>query len=129
MRRSKLERMARLRAQRADYDADQGEVWREVREYATRRCARSETMALTEVVERDRGSMQEYVEAIPCRLDQTGLAAFIDGELASIDIVAEPKVYATLHRKLLESLAAEALDREPVPSENMSAPDHAAPRW
>lgn len=113
MRRTKTARITRNLRTSGTYDADQCEVWREVADYAARRGARSETGAYADVVATDRATLTDYVGAFPCADGQTGIAGFLGGHLVAVDVVSSPATYASLHRRLVEALAAEALDRPP----------------
>jgi hypothetical protein len=111
LRRRKARRVAdSLRCQRG-YDADQQAVWADVAAYATRRGANSPTGALADVIERDRGDLDRFVVALPAQPGQLGLAAYLDGELMSVDVLATASAFAALYPRLVAAIAAEAIER------------------
>jgi len=100
----------------AGYDADQSAVWSEVGAYAARRHTKSQTGAITDVFERDRKAIDEYVAALPVQPGQSGLAAFVQDRFVALDVLGRPEVYVTVHERWVRALAADALDtggREP----------------
>lgn len=112
MRRTKVKRVTANLRRTGAYDADQHQVWAEVDSYARRRAVRTPTGALADVTARDGATISAYVEATPCIDGQTGVAAFVNGELAALDILGNATAYAELHPRLIGAIAAEAVEAD-----------------
>ncbi len=91
--------------------AIQGEVWQEIgamrQEYA-----HSPTGAMNDIYESRRGQLGEMCRAIPLRPGQVGSIAAINGEMRVLDYVSRPDVYVSLHERLVQGYALDALAGE-----------------
>lgn len=99
--------------------ADQGAVWNEVDQLAADHDAEdlAPTRASHDVYEARRGSLNKICDEIPLHDGQVGAIAAYGGEIQILDLVSRPDAYRTLHRRLVQGYALEAV----------AAPDEAAP--
>ena len=111
MRGAKAERMAFRLAENDEYDAVQSEIWNDVARYSNAREVSSETGALTDVLDRDSEQVEEYVEGVRAEDDWVGFAAYIEGELAGIDVFGQPASCAAAHERLMRSYGHETVLR------------------
>ncbi|MCE5252994.1 MAG: hypothetical protein LLG45_02100 [Actinomycetia bacterium] len=98
----------------ARYGGAQAEVWDEVAESIHRLGVRSGTMALADNYESRGGDVDEYVKALCPDDDEAlagmvGVAVFVNGRLACLDLLQPPKRFRQLYPKLLRGYALEAL--------------------
>jgi hypothetical protein len=91
--------------------ADQSEVWAEVDQLAADYDAQSAapTHASHDVYESRRGSLDAICADVPLHEGQLGAIAAYGGELQILDLVSRPDAYRTLHRRLVQGYALEAL--------------------
>ena len=111
MRGAKAERMAFRLAENDEYDAVQSEIWNDVAAYACEREVRSETGALSDALDRDSEQVEEYVEGVRAEDDWVGFAAYIEGELAGIDVFGQPSSCKAAHERLMRSYGHETVRR------------------
>jgi hypothetical protein len=93
-----------------EYRSDQGAIWDEIAEKASRRGARSPSMAMAEIYEKDRPSIQEYVGHFKLIDSQVGAVFMINGKAVGIDSFGKANTFSKVFRKLLESYALDAVD-------------------
>lgn len=92
-------------------NSNQGEVWTQVEEMASSAHSTSPTGAMRDVyahMEHDLQASMRFFTPLP---GQRGLAAFIDGRLAGIEYLSQPRAFAKVFDKLLRSYALDALQR------------------
>ncbi|MCC6739329.1 MAG: hypothetical protein IT452_09800 [Planctomycetia bacterium] len=93
------------------YDADQGAVWDDVASYSARRGVASRTDALADAVEVSLPGAEQLAQGIRPAEGQTGLAVFINGRFAGLDLFGRPAVLAAAHDALVRASALEAMDQ------------------
>ncbi|PSJ72083.1 hypothetical protein C7N43_36070 [Sphingobacteriales bacterium UPWRP_1] len=93
----------------AGYDAQQGEVWNDIEQYHHAFNSSSNSRALRDVFNQQKGGIGQFAEQIPPQPGQCGLAVFLNGKLAGFDVVSGAQAYQNLHHKLMNSYAIEAL--------------------
>lgn len=91
------------------FNAEQGDVWHDVRDLHQRGGTGSRTQAMKDAYELKQKQIAAYVEAFPLEAGQKGMIVFMNGELAGMDNVSRFAAYADVHEKLLKSHAIEAL--------------------
>jgi hypothetical protein len=110
MRKSKSERVTRSLRNSGCADADQQAVWREVAAYSEARAVPSPTSALADVYEADASHKERYRKAMPApRAGQTGMAVWVRGRLAALDVLGRPEAFEEAYERLLHAAIAEAL--------------------
>jgi hypothetical protein len=112
---------SRLRAMKAEqvhqsvrqtgrYRADQGAVWDGIAEMAQRRGAGSPSMAMAAIYEKERPSLDGYVNHFQLVTSQVGAIFLINGQAAGLEAFGRPDTFGKVFRKLLQSYALDALD-------------------
>ena len=92
------------------YRSDQGAIWDEISEKAERRGARSPSMAMAEIYEKDRPSLQEYAGHFRLIDSQVGAIFMINGKVVGMDSFGKPDSFSKIFKKLVESYALDAID-------------------
>lgn len=92
--------------------ADQGEVWNEVASRSVEMAADSATGAMHDIYETHRGRLSELRAQINLHDGQCGSVAVIGGEIAMLDFVGRPDVFAALQPAIVEGYALDALAHE-----------------
>ncbi|MAF26325.1 MAG: hypothetical protein QF819_07235 [Gemmatimonadota bacterium] len=90
------------------FGADQGEVWRQVREYSLERGVRSSTGDLG-AVDRDpnvRRSVEEILDGIVLSDSTRGVVVAVGSRIVGADLFESPEVFAAFRSQLLRSYAA-----------------------
>lgn len=109
LRREKAEQSRRQVAAGAAARADQSAVWSSVSEMSADHGAHSPTGAMHDVYESRRGSLRAMCAAIPLQEGQFGSIVFINGQMSVADYVSRPDAYASLHERLVQGYALDAL--------------------
>lgn len=94
----------------SEYRSDQSAIWNEISEKASRRGARSPSMAMAEIYEKDRPSIQEYVSHFRLIDSQVGAIFMINGKVVGMDSLGKPETFTKVFKKLVESYALDAID-------------------
>ena len=105
------------------YRSDQGEVWENIAGMHTSQETSSPTGAMRDIYEQRSVELATYEEALPCAEGQIGFAAFINGRLMGVDLVAWAPAWKKLHAKVVRSYAMEARARH---RDSGTVPDPAA---
>jgi len=95
------------------FRSDQGRVWSLIDEVAAEADTAPPTGALRDVARHSHVRLSEYTAAFPLQSNQKGMLVFIDGRPAGLDVISRSQPYTTLHSKLLNSYAFDALLRRP----------------
>jgi hypothetical protein len=91
------------------FRSNQGEVWDGIREMAYEAKVAAPTGAMKDVFNAREDELAEYIMAIECRPNQTGMIAFIRGAVAGFDSLSCASAYRAIHAKLVKSYAMEAV--------------------
>jgi len=91
------------------YDSNQGAVWDMIEEISGQAEVESPTSAMRDVFEAKSGDLDGYLRAFEYIPQQKGLIAFINGEVAGLDILSLASACKILHQKLVKSYAMDAL--------------------
>jgi len=97
-----------LRA-RSEFDAGQGEVWRNVEDYQVMFKVNSPTMSLSDVYEKEKDNFEAFVKNFVINDDANGLAIFTDKKLLNIDVFNRTDIYQEYFPKMLRSTAMEVM--------------------
>jgi len=92
------------------FRSDQGAIWNEIEAKARRRDAVSPSMAMSEIYEKERPTLEEYVRRFHPVDGQAGALFLINGRVAGLDGFGKPDTFARVFRKLLASYALDAID-------------------
>ena len=90
--------------------SNQGVIWDEIAEKADRMEARSASMAMAEIYEKERPSIQEYARHFSLIDSQVGAIFMINGKVVGMDSFGKPDSFSKIFRKLVESYALDAID-------------------
>ena len=93
-----------------EYGSDQGAIWDKISDKASRREAESPSMAMAEIYEKDRPSIQEYMKHFKLIDSQVGAVFMINGKVVGLDGLGRPDSFAKTFKKLVESYALDAVD-------------------
>jgi hypothetical protein len=91
-------------------DADQGEVWEEIAAKSVRMCVESPTVAMADIYDQHRTSMQDYVKAISAAPGQVGAIFAIGPAVAGLDLFDVAGTFRAMLPKLVRSYAIDALE-------------------
>jgi len=94
----------------SSYAGDQGAIWDGIAEKAARRRSVSATMAMSDLYEKDRGSLEEYRSHFKPLEQQIGALFIINGRIAGLDGFATRETFEKVFAKLLDSYAVDAVD-------------------
>ncbi len=94
----------------ASYCSDQGEIWNSIDKKARRRKAVSGSMAMSEIYEKDRISLEDYLQNFTRAENQAGAVFLINGKVAGLDSFAGPDTFGKVFAKLVKSYALDATD-------------------
>jgi len=101
------------------FRSDQGRIWDELSEKARRLAAKSPTMAMADIYEKERSSLSDYVKHFRPAEMQVGAVFLINGKVVGLDSFGKPETLAKVFRKLVESYALDAVDWAEPGSEEM----------
>jgi hypothetical protein len=93
-----------------DYYSDQAAIWREISRKARRMRAESPTMAMSEIYEKKRASLDGYINNFRLVEMQVGAVFMINGKIVGLDCFGKPETFSKVFRKLVESYALDAID-------------------
>ena len=104
--------------------SDQGAVWGAQSEKAARMGVHSPTDAMSAIYERHEATLDDYVEKLSLKSDQTG-AIFVTGPRQfGMDLFDRPETFAAFFPKLVRSYAIDAMERPPA-RDRAAKPRHA----
>jgi hypothetical protein len=92
------------------YRSNQGEIWSEIHEKASRMDALSPSMAMSRIYELNTATLEEYTRNFRTIEGQVGAVFLIDGKVVGMDSFGKPETLAKVFKKLLESYALDAID-------------------
>src|SRR5680860_43898 len=127
--------MARPQAERArDYQADQGEVWREVERHSRDLGVGSDTHAMADAYADRAPDLEEVLLAFggqgskagpgtPPVEGMVGAAVFLDGAFLCLDTLWSVRRYGQIYAKLLRGYALEGLQAPPVKKAKATDPE------
>lgn len=91
--------------------SDQGQVWDSIAQEATALHAESPTEAMSEMFERHRDTLDDYVEVVTASPDQVGAVFIVGGRRYGLDLFDKPATFAAFLPKLVRSYAIDVLGR------------------
>jgi len=96
--------------ERGTFRSDQGAIWEEISEKARRHDAVSPSMAMSEIYEKEKPAVDEYMNGFKNIDLQVGAAFMINGEIAGMDCFGKTETFSTVFKKLIGSYALDAID-------------------
>ena len=110
MRAMKAEQVQRSVRTRGEYQADRSAIWADISERASRRDAKSSSMAMARIYEKDLLSLQEYLQNFSLKGYQVGAVSTINGEVVGMDAFGRLETFSKVFTKLMQSYALDAID-------------------
>ncbi len=111
LRKRKAETVTRNLRRGQRFRSDQGLVWEEIQgKYERMTVRRSPTMAMADLYESCKESASDYLRMFHVVSNQLGMAVFIDGVLAGIDILGTFGAFEKTFGKLVNSYVMDALE-------------------
>jgi len=92
------------------FRSDQSEIWDEISSKAARMEAESPTMAMSEIYEKKRASLANYVDHFRLVEMQVGAVFLINGKVVGLDGFGKSETFVKVFKKLVESYALDAID-------------------
>ena len=93
-----------------EFRSDQSAIWDGIAEKASRMSAPSPTGAMAAIYDKERPSIDEYVQPFHLIDSQIGAVFMINGKVAGTDAFGKPGTFSKVFKKLLESYALDAID-------------------
>ncbi len=116
----KVERVARSVTTTGRYDADQGEVWRDVDQYLERTRVHSRTSAFSDGYVAREEVVERALAGVAPEASQIGFAALHGTKLMTLDLFGSHDLYVRCWKKLMRGVLAEPLGSAPL-AEDASA--------
>lgn len=95
-----------------EFRSNQGEIWEEIASKASRMQAASPSMAMDHIYRKESGRLEEFAAHFDVAEGQVGAVFAINGGIVGLDGFGKPRSFFRMFRKLLESYALDAIDRE-----------------
>lgn len=92
---------------RSEFDAGQGEVWKNVEDYQVAFSIKSPTGSLSDVYEKEKDNFESFIKNFSINNDANGLALFSDRKLLNVDVFNRTDIYQEYFPKILRSTAME----------------------
>jgi len=110
LRAMKAEHVRHTVRESGEYRSDQGAIWQQISEKATRRGARSNSMAMAEIYNQDKPALKSYLEQFHLQESQVGAVFLINGKIVGMDCLGKTNTFEKIFKKLVESYALDAVD-------------------
>src|SRR5262249_16384077 len=102
--------VSRARSAGRGFHADQSEVWGEIHERVRSAGARSSTGAYADYLATRERDLQEMAAAFHTVPDQVGFVACVGEEVAGLEVIGRPEVFAKAFPGLLRGYLIDAID-------------------
>jgi len=93
-----------------EYTSDQGAIWNEISQKASRRKAESDSMAMAEIYRKERPAIDDYLENFAMVDSQIGAIYLINGKVVGMDCFGKAGTFEKTFKKILESYALDSID-------------------
>jgi len=110
LRAMKSEQVNYSRKSSGDFRSDQSAIWDSIAEKSARMGAPSPTGAMAAMYDKERPSIDEYVQPFHLIDSQIGAVFMINGKVVGTDAFGKPETFSKVFKKLLESYALDAID-------------------
>ena len=85
------------------YSSDQTTVWQNIEKLAFRKKIRSETGAMKDIYENNRGELDLFIREFPTVPNQNGILVLYENRVLGVELIGSNKAYPDYHSKLLRS--------------------------
>lgn len=109
---NKSERLMHNLKMKAQYDAGQADVWKDIDQLHRKSGSHSRTRAMHDAYLQRARDMEAYMKAFPRQEGQQGMVVFLNGRPVGADFLSRPAGYVHLHDKLLKSHVIEAVSEK-----------------
>ena len=92
-------------------ESDQGEVWDDVACMVEESSAHSPTMAMKDVAEQQRESLDNYLKALDYPIESRGVAVAVNGRFVALDLFDQPKTLERIWSRLISGYVMDAIIR------------------
>jgi hypothetical protein len=96
--------------QSGNFRSDQGAIWNEISEKASRLKAESDSMAMAEIYRKERPVINDYLENFAMVDSQIGAIFLINGKVVGMDCFGKTHTFEKTFKKIVESYALDAID-------------------
>ena len=96
--------------QSGNFRSDQGAIWNEISEKASRRKAESGSMAMAEIYKKERLVIDDYLKNFKILDSQIGAIFQLNGNVAGIESFGKSDTFKKTFKKIVESYALDAID-------------------
>jgi hypothetical protein len=110
LRRENLKNVAASLDLGAGYRSNQGEIWSDLAEKQKRMSVRSETGAMSDLFEDQKGKLDDYLKAFHLMDNQVGALFAINGAIVGMESFGHWQTFSKFFKKLIQSYALDALD-------------------
>ncbi|HPP16451.1 MAG TPA: hypothetical protein PKW19_06585 [Dictyoglomaceae bacterium] len=86
-----------------NFESDQGKIWDEIYKYHEKHAVHSNTGALRDVLDKQKGTLEEKIQSFHYIKEQKGIMVFVNGKVDGLDVISLSSAYELLHNKLVES--------------------------
>lgn len=101
-----------------EFRSNQGEIWEEIASKASRMQAASPSMAMAHIYQKESARLEEFAAHFEVAEGQLGAVFAIQDRIVGLDSFGKPRSFFRMFRKLLESYALDAIDRERTKEED-----------
>jgi len=108
MRSAKAHQVKKNLEMKEAYEADQGIMWRRVRDYEKSYNAFSETSNLSDIYDSNKDNFESFIKIFECEKDANGIAVFMKNKLLSLDFFNRTDIFNGYFPKILKGAAMEA---------------------
>ena len=105
--------------------SDQSQLWQDISAKAQRHSVASETDAMSDIFEKEKGRIDEFEPHFPSQPRQVGAIFGIDGTVAGMDLFETPDYLAKILPKLVRSYVLDSIEN-PTPKETAPRSEEAA---
>jgi hypothetical protein len=92
------------------YRSDQGEIWNSIAEKSARFKVNTETGAMADLFEDQKGKLDDYLKAFHLMDNQVGALFAINGGIVGMESFGHWQTFSKFFKKLIQSYALDALD-------------------
>jgi len=110
LRAMKAEHVRNTVRESGEYRSDQGAIWQQISEKASRRGTRSGSMAMADIYNQDKPALKSYLEHFHLVESQVGAVFLINGKIVGMDCLGKTDTFEKIFKKLVESYALDAVD-------------------
>ena len=91
------------------YQSNQSEVWNDISQLQHKRSIHSPTSAMKDIYDKEKGNLDDFLEAFPLIEGQCGIIVGLGGQVVGLEYLSSSERYLDVHRQLIESYTMDAL--------------------